>query len=275
MIYSSSDRMNNDAALEPKITVRIIGRCNFSCPHCSSFSDPGRRGQMSGESFRRAVGILAAEDFRGQLNISGGETTLHPDLAEFVSCASAGLPGARIAVFTNGDWVGRPGWRDDLRWLLGKPNVCVRFSIDRQHAEGKARALAAGGRVSQAAIRGIEEERLAKAADFLAACRNERAEPGVHFDFAFKGTREEALRYLSPLGSVPVYPIRFRKNPAKRPKTMGFLAVDLDGDGRPWVYLTLAHIAEHDPLGGLEALASALNEHRRAIRVFPHQDSAP
>jgi len=227
---------------------------------------------MSTAEFGRAVDILVSEQFHGQLNISGGETTLHPDLTQIVTYASTNLPSARMAIFTNGDWVGGQGWRRRLSRLLGKPNVLVRFSLDRQHAEGKARAL--GVRPTKALIREIEGERFAKAQAFLTACRDENARPGIHFDFAFKGTLEEANQYLRSLGPVPIYLIEFQKNPGKRPKRMGFLAIDLDESGQVRVYLTLGHIPGAEALGGLETLASALEANRRAIRPASPWDAA-
>lgn len=248
---------------EPKLSVRIIGRCNFRCSACSTFSGPERSGRLSSSDFGRILDVLAENDFRGVVNLSGGETTLHPGLGSFVFQAASRLPGAKVVVFTNGDWVGRGRWRDRLRSLLRENRVLVRFSIDGQHAEGKARALALGGRT--VSLEKIERERLEKASLFLEACLAENAVGGRNFDFAFKGTVEEAKDYLASLGDVPVYPIAFQKDPSRRPDTMGYLAVDLEEDGRPRVYLTLGHAGRREAMGGIESLGQALRMNRRAL----------
>jgi len=248
---------------EPKLTVRIIGRCNFRCPACSTFSSPERKGLLSIEDFRRILDILKEEHFHGVLNISGGEPTLHPHLNSVVSAASRELSKARIVVFTNGDWVEEVGWENHLRDLFCGENVLIRFSLDRQHAEGKARRQSNGSDMRM--IESIEKERLKKARLFLKACLEENMIPGLNFDFAFKGAVPEANKYFSSLGEVPVYPIHFHRNPWKRPLEMGYLAVDLKEDGQPVVFLTLGHISKGEPLGGLEKLPLALKWNREAL----------
>jgi len=248
---------------EPKLTIRIIGRCCFRGPGCSAFSGPERPGLLSLAHFRQITRLLAKDKFHGVLNISGGETTLHPHLLKIVSIASGALPGARIVVFTNGDWVGHQGWRSLLKSLLQYPNVLVRFSLDKEHAQGKARAQAGSARAERVA--NIEEERLEKARLFLEVCRKEGGKPGVNYDFAFKGTRAKGRTYMATLGDVPIYPLLFQRNPSRRPKKMGFLAVCPDRQNRPQVFLTLGHLSREEPLGGLDQLPLALAQNREAL----------
>jgi len=250
---------------DPKLTVRIIGRCNFRCPLCSTFSHPERKGLLSQDEMKEIISLLVREKFRGALNVSGGETSLHPDLPKMVSLASRLLPESAVVVFTNGDWVGARGWTERLDRLLGRPNVLVRFSLDRQHAQGKAMALY--GRIRRKTVEAVEQERLGKARLFLAACLERGAEPGRNFDFAYKGTLAEASRYMRPLGDVPVYPLRFQRDPARRAKRIGFMAVDLDPRGRPLVFVTLGHILRGEALGGIPALPLALRMNREALRA--------
>ena len=213
--------------------------------------------------FCKAVDILATERFRGQLNVSGGETTLHPALEAMLTYAAEWLEKACIAVFTNGDWVGFPGWRKRLEALLAGPNVLVRFSLDRQHAEGAVLARASG--LDERLVKAVELERLDKARMFLHACRKLGAVPGVNFDFAFKGSLQEGREYTKDLGEVPLYLIRFRRDPSHRRKEFGFLAVDVDGHDSVAVYPTLGHIPTGESLGGLETLAAALEMNRNAL----------
>jgi hypothetical protein len=259
----SSAGVQVSTADDPKVSVRIIGRCNFRCPACSTFSGPERPGLLAVVDFARIADLLAGNGFHGPLHISGGETTLHPGLPEIAAAAAAALPKARIAIFTNGDWVGGGGWRGRLRGLLAGPNVLVRFSLDKPHVLGRAAAI--HGAASAGTLAESERELFEKAREFLEACLQEGAEPGINFDFAFKGTIAEGRAYLAPLGSVPVYPIAFQKDPLHRPKRLGFMAVDLDKDGRALVYPSLGHIPAGEPLGGIETLPSALEMNRRAI----------
>lgn len=250
---------------EPKLTIRIIGRCNFRCPACSTFSSPERKGIMRLVDFKEAIDILVNECFQGVVNISGGETTLHPNLAEMVSYASNRLSNARIVIFTNGYWIGRPRWRQKLSHLLVGKNVLIRFSLDRQHAEGAV--LASGTSFNESSIREIESARFKKARAFLEACLMERALPSIHFDFAFKGTRKEAKAYMFGLDEVPLYLIQFQKDPVRRSRKMGYFAIDLDENNHALVYLTLGHISADESLGGIENLSAALRMNRMGLKT--------
>ena len=244
---------------EPKVSLRIIRRCNYACPYCSTSSSLTRPGKMRFADFRTAVRILADCGFHGNLNISGGEPSLHPRLPSMLEYASAGLPRAGISVFTNGEWVGRSAWQARLSGLLAGPNVLVRFSLDREHAEG---ALRAKRLPHQASVADMERRRMEKARLFLNACEALGAVSGRNYDFAFKGGLESAKAYMRDLGDVPVYTIRFRRDPDRRPQEYGFLAIDVDENDHVFVYPTLGHIPSGEPLGGLETLPAALEINR-------------
>ncbi len=267
MSAASTERGGAPERGEPKLTVRIIHRCQFRCPSCSTFSGPSGRGVLSLADFTDALERLASARYRGLVNISGGEPTLHPELPRMIERASQLLPQSRIAVFTHGHWVGHAGWRDTLGALLAGNNVLVRFSLDRQHAEGIA--ATGPGTPSDEEVAVMERARLEKARLFLDACVSEGAEPGVNFDFAFKGTREEGLRYTASLGAAPLYLITFRPEPDKRPKTPGFFALDVDDDNRPLVFRTLGHIPSGESAGGLESLLEVLAWNRAKLEAIP------
>lgn len=248
---------------EPKVTLRILRQCNYRCPLCSTFSDPDQRGLLSPADARKCLDSLGAEKFRGQLNISGGEPILHSDLEAILSYGAATVGASTIDLFTNGDWVGTDGWQNRLKRFLSIPGVRVRFSLDRQHAEGAV--LARGLRATKDAVIQMERIRLEKARLFVEECRALGAQSGLQYDFAFKGSRDEARRYTAPIGEVPLYLIRLQERPAERKKELGFLAVDIDEHSVPWVFLTLGHLAAGEPLGGLESLAEALAINRNAL----------
>lgn len=249
---------------EPKITIRIIGRCNFHCPSCSTASHPGRKGLMLFSDFKKIIVCLQKEDFSGVLNLSGGEPTLHKNLVKMVRFAASHLTQSKIVIFTNGTWIGKPWWRHKLQNLLTHPNTLVRLSLDRQHVMG---ALNASGLESTSEnIRKTEAEHFAWALAFKRACLSYDARPGTDFDFAFKGSRQEAATYLAPLGNVPVYSIAFQKKPASRPKKYGYFGIDINAAGKPIVFPTLGHILKNKPLGGIEQLPRALELNRRWLR---------
>lgn len=249
---------------EPKLTIRIIGQCDFLCPSCSTFSSPQRKGLLRLRDLERILRLLSENRFQGPLHLSGGETTLHPELTRMIILASRDFAASKIVVFTNGNWIGTSGWRARLKSMFSGPNVLIRFSLDPQHVQGKAIALS--GKAFGRAWKESKKDLFDKAGTFLAACREEGAKPGENFDFAYKGIFSEAKSFLAPLGEVPVYLIRFQRNPDRRPKRMGFLAVDLDHEGRPRVYPTLGHIPGGEALGSIETLPLALEMNRRALR---------
>lgn len=242
---------------EPKITIRIIGKCTFHCPACCTGSGPSREGILQFSDFRKIVDTLAQEKFLGIVNISGGEPTLHPLLLDMLSYLTKVLPNNRIVVFTNGSWIGKPWWRKKLQSLLFVKNILVRMSLDHQHAEGALRASQ-----SNKDLVYFENRLFAQAQLFLSSALSFGAVPGTDFDFAFKGSPEEAALYMSRLGRVPAYCIEFQEIPEIRPKRLGYFAVDIDKDGHPFVYPTLGHILSHEPLGGLDTLPTALQMNR-------------
>ena len=249
---------------EPKITFRIIRRCNFDCPGCCTFSSLERKGAVSLENFKRAIDILSECEFQGTLNVSGGETILHEDLPAMLEYASRKLDRARIALFTNGEWVGSRGWEYRLKSLFTGTNVLIHFSHDSQHTRGRLSAVGISPDCS--GLEAAESERQAKARLFRDAMLGMGARPGVDFDFAFKGTIEAAENYMKDLGPVPVYLIRLREDPENTPKEYGFMALDVQEDNQVLVYPTLGHIPTGEPLGGLDSLPEALAMNRAALK---------
>ena len=249
---------------EPKVTFRIIRRCNFDCPGCATFSHLHRKGAVRRNDFEKAIDILAACGFEGILNISGGEPTFHSKLPALIRYASDGLPNSQIAIFTNGDWIGVRDWQGKLETLFAGPNVLVRFSLDSQHAEGLL--MAETGALEGKRLKAVENQRIQKARLFKEAMHSFGAKPGVNFDFAFKGSLSEAGRYMAELGDVPVYLIRFRKDPENRPKEYGFLAIDVQENDELLVYPTLGHIPAGESLGGLDTLIQAVELNRNALK---------
>ncbi|MDG4598042.1 MAG: radical SAM protein [Candidatus Contendobacter sp.] len=248
---------------DPKVSIRIIGECNFRCPSCCTKSSPSRGGVLSIGDFESIVDLLAEERFKGVLNLSGGEPTLHPDLPNMLAVLASRLPENRVILFTNGSWVGQPDWRHRLTFFLSFAQVTVRLSLDRHHVVGALRASDIP--CDRASFDDLERVAFRRARAFLDHCVARGGIPGRHFDVAFKGDHEAAKSYLAPLGEVPTYCIELEKKPEKRAKRLGYLAVDLDDLGYPMVYLTLGHVLRNEPYGGIDTLPKALAINRQAL----------
>jgi len=109
-----------------RVYVALTNACNRSCPWCSTCSSPQGSTFLSGRDF---VGALPQ---RGpfQVQLEGGEPTLHPWLFDLVSEARS-RPGCQLAVLcTNG--VVLPRDAGGLgRWLdrLGSP-LTIKLSVN-------------------------------------------------------------------------------------------------------------------------------------------------
>jgi MoaA/NifB/PqqE/SkfB family radical SAM enzyme len=245
---------------EPKVTFRILHNCNFHCPKCSTFSGPNDNRRMSVSDFEGAIDILVENKFLGVVNLSGGETTLHPDLERMVGYAAGRLSESHLVVFTNGHWIGMPNWRNRLKGLLKHQNVLVRLSADWQHVEGEA--LRENESLSDEICSDIKCAQLERVKIFVNECESMKVVKNMNYDIAYKGTLEEAEEYFGKLWPLPVYLIEFQKHPRKRKQKFGYLAVDVDEKHSAEVFLTLAHFSKRDSLGGLEMLAEALKVNR-------------
>lgn len=109
-----------------RVYVATTNHCNRSCPWCSTCSSP------SGSTWISVPDYLASfpshEPFEVQLE--GGEPTLHPEFLELVRLARANVSCTRVVIVTNG--VVLPRERAQLReWLteLGAP-LTIKLSIN-------------------------------------------------------------------------------------------------------------------------------------------------
>jgi len=97
-----------------RVYVALTNHCNRSCPWCSTCSSPAGTAWMTLEAFRAALPAEGAF----QLQLEGGEPTLHPRFWELVAIARAEPRCDRLVLCTNGvvlprtearlhDWVAR------------------------------------------------------------------------------------------------------------------------------------------------------------------------
>ena len=114
-----------------RVYVALTNRCNRACPWCSTFSSP------AGTTWLDVAGFLASLPPSGvfQLQLEGGEPTLHPELFGFASLARGTGRCERVVLSTNG--VLLPRERDALDlWLarLGAP-LTVKLSVNHHLLE--------------------------------------------------------------------------------------------------------------------------------------------
>jgi len=96
-----------------RVYLALTNSCNRSCPWCSTCSSPSGNSWLTVEQF---VASLPAEG-RFQVQLEGGEPTIHPDFWEFVSIARRHPRCTQVIVCTNG--VVLPRTIDALRgWTL-------------------------------------------------------------------------------------------------------------------------------------------------------------
>lgn len=109
-----------------RVYVATTNHCNRSCPWCSTCSSP------SGSTWISAADYLASFPSDGpfEVQLEGGEPTLHPEFLELVRLARAQPRCTLVVLVTNG--VVLPRERAQLReWLLelGAP-LTIKLSIN-------------------------------------------------------------------------------------------------------------------------------------------------
>src|SRR5262245_23961251 len=120
-----------------RIYVALTNHCNRSCPWCSTCSSPHGNTWLTLDQFQS---VLPAAGFF-QVQLEGGEPTLHPEFWEFVRVAREHPRCTHLILCTNG--VVLPRRRAALRrWLdrLGVP-VTLKLSVNHHLMEHDRRLL--------------------------------------------------------------------------------------------------------------------------------------
>lgn len=109
-----------------RIYVALTNHCNRSCPWCSMYSSPAGTKFLSEEKFCSII----SQDSRFELQLEGGEPTVHPLFWRFVELGRDNSNCERIIICTNGTKIPRD--KEKLRtWLarLGKP-LTIKVSVN-------------------------------------------------------------------------------------------------------------------------------------------------
>ncbi len=109
-----------------RVYVALTNHCNRSCPWCSTCSSPAGSTWITGDQF--AAALPHSGSF--QLQLEGGEPTLHPRFLDFVAAARATGRCNRVVVCTNGVILPREAAKLD-RWLDALGNgLTIKISVN-------------------------------------------------------------------------------------------------------------------------------------------------
>ncbi|MBX2798023.1 MAG: radical SAM protein [Myxococcales bacterium] len=109
-----------------RVYLALTNHCNRACPWCSTYSSPARRTFLPLE----ALDAVIPDEGGFELQLEGGEPTVHPDFWDFVAAARAHPRCERLIVCTNGVRIPRRPAALDAWWTrLGRP-VTVKMSVN-------------------------------------------------------------------------------------------------------------------------------------------------
>jgi MoaA/NifB/PqqE/SkfB family radical SAM enzyme len=109
-----------------RVYVAVTNRCNRRCPWCSTCSSPDGRTFLDVDAYLASFPTLG----RFQIQLEGGEPTVHPRLLELVRAARAEPRCDRVVVCTNGVLVPRaPAVLRDWLEALGAP-LTIKVSVN-------------------------------------------------------------------------------------------------------------------------------------------------
>lgn len=96
-----------------RLYFAVTNHCNRACPWCSTYSSPKKMTFLSFEAYEKSF----PEEGFFEVQLEGGEPTVHPEFDRFVSLAVSHPRVSRLVLCTNG--VLLPRSRAELRtWLL-------------------------------------------------------------------------------------------------------------------------------------------------------------
>ena len=108
----------------PKLTLYISNRCNLKCVHCYAAAGDALPSELTTPEWLEVIDQYSQIAQSGEVTISGGEPTLHPELG--VLLESVANHGHRSVLFTNGTTGGgKLGWN-----TLGQTVDVIQLSID-------------------------------------------------------------------------------------------------------------------------------------------------
>jgi MoaA/NifB/PqqE/SkfB family radical SAM enzyme len=110
-----------------RIYFALTNHCNRACPWCSTCSSPRGNSWMNLEDYTRAF----PQSSPFQVQLEGGEPTIHPDFWEFVRIARANPNCTHLVLCTNG--VVLPRDKSELRRWVEKLGVPLTIKLSANH----------------------------------------------------------------------------------------------------------------------------------------------
>ncbi|PRP93308.1 molybdenum cofactor biosynthesis protein A [Enhygromyxa salina] len=209
------------AARAHRVYVATTNHCNRACPWCSTCSSP------RGQTWLSLADYLACFPGAGlfEVQLEGGEPTLHPQLLEFVDLARAEPRCVRVVIVTNGVVV--PRAPEQLRgWLarLGAP-LTIKLSINH-HLLAQDRELLTLAADIRAALRELGDER-----ELVLNVRLRRDAPGEDA-WVIEAVREAGLIELANVFHLQAYGFAAEREGWDAPFVVGtnFTLVNPDGE---------------------------------------------
>lgn len=131
-----------------RVYVAVTTACNRACPWCDTSSRPGKGTWLELAVLARLLPPQGAFE----LQLEGGEPTLHPDLFDMIGLARATGRCARVVVCTNGvalPWSGGSGALEGWLGRLGAP-LTLKLSVNHHLLEADPAHLDKAARLAAA-----------------------------------------------------------------------------------------------------------------------------
>ncbi len=89
------------------LEMHVVHSCNLACESCSHYANQGHKGILSLEEADRSMRLWNRRINPKMFSLLGGEPTIHPDLADFVTLTRKNWPEAKLRLVTNGFFLHR------------------------------------------------------------------------------------------------------------------------------------------------------------------------
>lgn len=110
-----------------RLYFALTNHCNRACPWCSTYSSPGGQTFFDPREFTRHF----PEDGPFEVQLEGGEPTIHPDFWSLVELARAHPRCVRLVLCTNG--VALPRTRERLRGYVERLGAPLTVKLSANH----------------------------------------------------------------------------------------------------------------------------------------------
>jgi MoaA/NifB/PqqE/SkfB family radical SAM enzyme len=107
-----------------RLYINITNRCNVKCPFCCMYSSPDKSTDMSFDTFKT---IIDDCDGKFELQLEGGEPTLHLSLFAFIEYALQTGRCNRIIILTNGNKVHELAY--DLNRIANRTTTLIELKV--------------------------------------------------------------------------------------------------------------------------------------------------